>query len=212
MPTPATTAPPARLAALHLRRVPQQARSARRVEAIERAAARLVARDGWYAVSAHQIAEQAGVPVGTLYQFFDDKEAIGARLVSAWADACLRGVDALTRAAPAPLDWPVALLTLLHELDAAHPAVRRLRRLDDAGLRRRLGLDEPMARLGAAVARLLRRREGLDARTASRRAVIALPLLLDPPDRRLRALRRDWQALVHLALGVHRARRSGAPT
>lgn len=58
------------------RRVPSQARSRRRVEAVLDAAAPLVVEHGVEAVTTRAIAEAAGVPVASLYQYFADKEAV----------------------------------------------------------------------------------------------------------------------------------------
>ncbi|GAB2879623.1 TetR/AcrR family transcriptional regulator [Streptomyces mayteni] len=59
-----------------LRKAPQQARSRARVEAILAAADRILATEGVEALTTRRIAADAEVPVGTLYQFFDDKDAV----------------------------------------------------------------------------------------------------------------------------------------
>jgi AcrR family transcriptional regulator len=66
-----------------LRKAPQQARSRARVEAILAAADRILATEGVEALTTRRIADVAGVPVGTLYQFFDDKDAILAAVARA---------------------------------------------------------------------------------------------------------------------------------
>ncbi len=58
------------------RRVPTQERSRRRVVAILDAAARLVVQQGVEALTTRDIAEAAGVPVASLYQYFSDKEDV----------------------------------------------------------------------------------------------------------------------------------------
>lgn len=63
------------------RRVPQQARSIERVERILDAAARLVLDGGVDALSTRAVAELAGMPVATLYQYFADRDAILLALV-----------------------------------------------------------------------------------------------------------------------------------
>jgi AcrR family transcriptional regulator len=60
--------------------VPQQARSQRLVAAILEAAIRVLARDGASAFTTIRVAERAGVSVGSLYQYFPDKQAILVRL------------------------------------------------------------------------------------------------------------------------------------
>ncbi|MBC9734841.1 TetR/AcrR family transcriptional regulator [Nocardioides marmotae] len=58
------------------RRVPTQARSRRRVEKMLDAAARLVVERGVEALTTRDIAEAAGVPVASLYQYFADKDDV----------------------------------------------------------------------------------------------------------------------------------------
>lgn len=70
MPRPRTTA----------KRLPRQARSRERVDAILDAAASLLRDGGLAAVSTNRIAGQAGVPVGSIYQYFDNKEDVVRQL------------------------------------------------------------------------------------------------------------------------------------
>jgi AcrR family transcriptional regulator len=58
------------------RRSPRQARSRATWEAIVEAAAQVLERDGAAAFSTGAVAERAGVSIGTLYQYFPDKQAI----------------------------------------------------------------------------------------------------------------------------------------
>ncbi|GAA1514429.1 TetR/AcrR family transcriptional regulator [Nocardioides humi] len=58
------------------RRLPSQARSRERVERILDAAARLVVSNGVDGLTTRSIAETAGLPVASLYQYFADKEAV----------------------------------------------------------------------------------------------------------------------------------------
>jgi len=69
------------------RRQPQQARSRERVERILKATARLVERGGVAAVNTNAIAKQARLPVGTLYQFFPNREAVLKALMQAQLEA-----------------------------------------------------------------------------------------------------------------------------
>ena len=63
------------------RRSPVQARSRERVERILDAAARVVVEVGVDALTTRNVAEGAGVPVASLYQYFADKEEILLALV-----------------------------------------------------------------------------------------------------------------------------------
>lgn len=63
-----------------LRRQPTQRRSARRVERMLDACAQLLDDIGYEALSTTRIADQAGVAIGSVYQFFPDKRAITKEL------------------------------------------------------------------------------------------------------------------------------------
>ncbi len=63
------------------RRIPTQARSRKRVEALLDAASHLVVRDGVEALTTRTIATEATMPVASLYQYFADKDAILLALV-----------------------------------------------------------------------------------------------------------------------------------
>jgi AcrR family transcriptional regulator len=58
------------------RRIPQQARSRKRWDAILNAAERLLAKEGYDNVTTNAIAAEAGVSIGSLYQYFGNKEGI----------------------------------------------------------------------------------------------------------------------------------------
>lgn len=59
-----------------LRRTPSQARSRERVEKMLAAARDLIAEKGADALRMGEVAERAGVSIGSLYQFFPDKAAV----------------------------------------------------------------------------------------------------------------------------------------
>jgi AcrR family transcriptional regulator len=68
------------------RRTPKQERAQATVDAIVEAAARILVEEGWARLSTNRVAERAGVSVGTLYQYFRDKEAIVETLVDRIAE------------------------------------------------------------------------------------------------------------------------------
>src|SRR6201992_3416629 len=72
--------PRRRASATAPRKQPKQERSARLVEAILQAAIRVLERDGAAAFTTIRVAERAGVSVGSLYQYFPNKESILFRL------------------------------------------------------------------------------------------------------------------------------------
>ena len=59
-----------------MRRAPQQARAQQRVDAILNAAEAAFGEVGYEAATTNAIAAQAGIPIGSLYQFFPNKGAI----------------------------------------------------------------------------------------------------------------------------------------
>jgi AcrR family transcriptional regulator len=61
---------------------PRQKRGERRVAALLAAAAEVFADTGYRAATMSSIAERAGAPIGSLYQFFPSKEAVAAGLLS----------------------------------------------------------------------------------------------------------------------------------
>src|SRR5580692_10776868 len=68
------------------RKRPQQERSTRLVADILEAAVRVLVREGAPRFTAARVAEAAGVSVGSLYQYFPNKEAILFRLqTEEWA-------------------------------------------------------------------------------------------------------------------------------
>lgn len=64
-----------------MRKRPQQQRSRQMVDTLIEATARTIARYGLDATTTPLIAETAGVSVGSLYQYFDGKEALIAALL-----------------------------------------------------------------------------------------------------------------------------------
>jgi len=59
-----------------LRRIPNQRRSRERVENILQCAISLIAKNGSDAMRMSELAQEAGVSIGSLYQYFPDKAAI----------------------------------------------------------------------------------------------------------------------------------------
>jgi AcrR family transcriptional regulator len=69
----------------------KQPRSKATVNAIVEAAARILADDGWQGVNTNAIARRAGVSVGSVYEYFPDKQAILAVII----DRHLAGGEAM---------------------------------------------------------------------------------------------------------------------
>jgi len=64
-----------------IRRTPKQVRGHQRVDEILDATERLIRTTSWDKLSTNHIAKDAGIPIGSLYQFFSNKHAIAQALV-----------------------------------------------------------------------------------------------------------------------------------
>ncbi|MEU2234918.1 TetR/AcrR family transcriptional regulator [Streptomyces vietnamensis] len=84
-----------------VRRQPQQARSRARVEAILGAADRILSQEGYEALTMRRVAEDAGVPVGSIYQFYPDKGAVVDALGQRYLEAFEAAIDELVERAVA---------------------------------------------------------------------------------------------------------------
>ena len=70
-----------------LRNAPIQARSRERLRRVLDAADQVLAADGARAFTTTRVAAQAGVPIGSVYRFFPDKQAIVEALaVRYWSE------------------------------------------------------------------------------------------------------------------------------
>lgn len=72
---------------------PKQARSRFTVDAIFEAFVRIWRRDGWERVTTRAVALEAGVAVGTLYEYFPSKEALLSGYIRQYLDQQLRRID-----------------------------------------------------------------------------------------------------------------------
>lgn len=74
------------IAERYLRRVPCQARSRRMVERLLEAAEQVLSTEGVTGFNTNRVAEEAGVGVGSLYEYFVDKESLARALADRIAD------------------------------------------------------------------------------------------------------------------------------
>ncbi len=75
------------------RKAPAQRRSAHTVDAIVEAAIRILRAEGYAALNTRRVAEVAGVSVGSLYQYFPNRESIVAELVKRRMDAFMDAIE-----------------------------------------------------------------------------------------------------------------------
>ena len=93
------------------RKKPAQDRSRATVDVILDAAARILVRDGYEAFTTNRVAERAGVSVGSLYQYFPNKESLLGELMRRHVEELERGIAAITaEAAARPLGETVRAL------------------------------------------------------------------------------------------------------
>jgi AcrR family transcriptional regulator len=111
------------------RRTPSQSRSRATVDAIVEAAAQVFERHGYAAGTTNRIAERAGVSVGSLYQYFADKDAIVTAVTRAHlADGARVLAPLLAALADDPEPEPL-LRDVLSAMVALHRDRPRLHRL-----------------------------------------------------------------------------------
>ena len=125
----------AEAAPVRVRREPQQARSRARVAQILAAADGILSVEGFEALTVRRIAQEAAVPVGSIYQFFPDKAAV---------------VDALARGYIGEFDTAIEALVADAEAYAA----------EHEGTHTDSGWGDPVGRLVDEFADLYRSRPG----------------------------------------------------
>jgi AcrR family transcriptional regulator len=101
------TTPAGGAAAGTVRRQPVQRRSVERFERLLDACAALLDEVGYEALTTSQVARRAGVPIGTLYQFFDGKPALARALARRNLDLFVDRLGRRFAAAPVA-GWPDA--------------------------------------------------------------------------------------------------------
>ncbi|HET8734452.1 MAG TPA: TetR/AcrR family transcriptional regulator [Anaeromyxobacteraceae bacterium] len=111
------------------RKAPTQQRSRATVDAIVDATARVLVRDGYDALSTNKVASEAGVSVGSLYQYFPGKEALVAAVMERHSSRMQENIAERMRNAP-PAATPEEVATeLIRAMLAALQAEPRLHRV-----------------------------------------------------------------------------------
>ena len=100
---------PVRPLATVMRREPVQRRSAARVTSILDACAALLDDYDYDELTTSKIAERAGVPIGSLYQYFPDKRAVVQALTLRNLDAFSAEVEQIFAGDGVPTDWRQAV-------------------------------------------------------------------------------------------------------
>ncbi len=110
-----------------LRRIPNQRRSRERVENILNCAVALITESGSDAMRMSELAQSAGVSIGSLYQYFPDKGAIIQTLAERYntqSRACIEAAFADVGTADELQDAFGALIDEYYEIFLADPVMR----------------------------------------------------------------------------------------
>ncbi|HWE62352.1 MAG TPA: TetR/AcrR family transcriptional regulator [Chloroflexota bacterium] len=105
-----------------LRRAPQQARGRRRIDAILDAAEQVLAEAGYEGATTNAIAARADTSIGSLYQFFPNKDAIMQALGLRYIDRCRDAFTPLLSPAAADLPMNVWIDRIVDALDSTEKA------------------------------------------------------------------------------------------
>ena len=110
------------------RKSPRQDRSRETMAAILEGAARVLAERGYWKATTNEVADRAGVSVGTLYEYFPNKDALVAALLEDHLGSTRAMLDAIAdNVLPRLAEFPVDALTKMfvdavtaqHERDPA---------------------------------------------------------------------------------------------
>jgi AcrR family transcriptional regulator len=110
------------------RKLPLQARSRSTFEAIVQAATYILTESGWDGLTTNAIAERAGVNIGSLYQYFPNKEAVIAELQRRHVEAIEAELGRAVNDQPPPSSLRAALSRIVDSVVDEHriaPALHR---------------------------------------------------------------------------------------
>jgi AcrR family transcriptional regulator len=111
-----------------MRKSPTQVRATQTVDAIVEAAIQILQSDGEERLTTNRIAERAGVSIGSLYQYFADKEAIVEAIAERERNKVVASiVKSLSDVDPA--DFENVVREVVHSLIHAFARRRRARRI-----------------------------------------------------------------------------------
>jgi AcrR family transcriptional regulator len=110
------------------RKRPRQERSKATVETILAATARVLVKKGFDGLTTNSVAEQAGVSIGSLYQYFPSKEALVAALIEQHVEEMNAAIlSELTRVAQLPMAQAVrAVIELTIRAHSIEPELHRV--------------------------------------------------------------------------------------
>lgn len=160
-----------------MRKIPRQARAAATIDAIVEAAAQILQHKGEAALTTATIAERAGVSIGSLYQYFPNKEAVLLALIRREREAI--GAEIATKiAAINPGGGEAVVRSVIATLLAAFRPRRRRRNLVALTIAISADRDDGAAalraRIGALIVEASRNNQAFAARPLSPIAAFVL--------------------------------------
>jgi AcrR family transcriptional regulator len=106
---------------------PTQERGEKRVADLLAAAEELFASSGYEATSMNAIASLAGSSIGSLYQFFPNKESVGGALLNRYTDEIVLLLDQWQSSLPeTPMEFASGLISIVQGYVSKRPACRVL--------------------------------------------------------------------------------------
>jgi len=99
---------------------PTQQRAKATVQAIFDSYVRIWQRDGWSRLTTRAVALEAGVAIGTLYDYFPNKHALHSGYVRYCVEQLLDAID-VQAIAPTALAWPERIRRLVRALAGVEP-------------------------------------------------------------------------------------------
>lgn len=100
------------MAAKRLKRKPKQARSEETVAVIVEAAAQVLLERDYTSTTTNRIAERGGVSVGSIYQYFRNKEEIFQAVLNRYTRATLEAIDQVDLSSARTVEEAVRMLVL----------------------------------------------------------------------------------------------------
>lgn len=135
------------------RKRPSQPRSSNTMDAILEAAALVLEAGGFESYTTNHIAERAGVSIGSLYQYFPNKDAVTVALIEREASNLASRFAALDQD-----DWKITLLKMIEiisEHEQQRPRLSRLLDSEEVRLKAESVQRESADRIRAAIVDLL---------------------------------------------------------
>ncbi len=188
------------------RKIPAQARSRATIEAVLTGAAHILEDEGLTGFNTNAVAERAGVSIGSLYQYFPNKDAILVALIEQQTHAFAESIAELVEGAAGPTvaDDLRDLLEKAVEWHARRPQLSYIIHTEERRLKAHLDLAHCDGSMYASFVRLLDRRRAELAHIGFDRAVqgvtaIVRALMESEADKGACV---DWRSTIDRTLGA----------